>query len=921
MRNLITSLLFLGFAQFSFAQPGIRGKVADTLENRFLENAVVALIQKSDSTLYKFVRTDRNGAFNISVTDQGKYFILITYPKFVDFIDEVEIKDQPLDLGTFSLIQQAKLLEDLIVRQNVAIRMKGDTIEYKADSFKVAEGSTVKDLLRKLPGMQIDKNGQVIAQGQKVEKVLVDGEEFFSDDPAVVIENLRADAIDKVQSYDKKSDQAEFTGVDDGSRSKTLNLVLKDDRKKGYLGKIVVGGGTSERYSEEAMLNYFKGKKKFSVYGIASNTGRLGLDWNDRSKFGAGNDFGDAEVEMGAGFIMITGDGDDDFGDWQSNYYDEGIPRTIRAGAHASNKWSEDKQNANANYSLKNMLVNAEGNSLRKFILPDSAYYSRENHKSNTRQNEHLFNGTYDLKLDSSSSLKFKFNGRIENKSTGTETNTSSEDENLGLVNRNYRTNSTGQDNKIFLGSVLWRQKLKKKRRTISLSASYKNSEKKSDGYLFSATDFFENGMITEQDTIDQYKRNSSLVTTANSKLVYTEPIGKKSLLEFNYTFSKTSSTSDRKSFDKANGKYEQLNDLFSNRYSLNYLSNSGGLKYQYTGKKLTANIGSNMGVADYRQNDSSGKEVRHYRYTNLFPTSRFTYRFSQQRHLNLQYSGTPQPPSVEEIQPTRENTNPLFIVIGNPLLEQAFRHNISLFFTDFKMLSGRSIWLQGSFSPVQNAIVSNQVIDRGITTQKYVNTSGNYNYYFYGSYGTEIKSIGLNVGLNTNVNGGRYVNFVNGIKNSSRQTTLGLGFNSSKYKEEKYDVSVSTDFNYNRSASNINIQDNNFWSQQHNIRLHIYFTKKFQFGTEANFYLREKTDAFTGNNNFTVWDADLSYKFFKKRNGVLKLEVKDILKQRRGFDRQINANYIFERNYNMLGRYAMLSFQWNFTKNPGETK
>ncbi|MFL5773004.1 MAG: outer membrane beta-barrel protein, partial [Flavisolibacter sp.] len=755
MRILLTVLLFFIGIQLFAQQPSVTGKVKDTLENKNLHNASVSLIRKSDSTLFAFVRTNDQGEFAFRQVFPGKYYILVTYPKFVDYTDELEVGNTDQSLGTLALTEQTKLLEEVIVKQNVAIRMKGDTIEYKADSFKVQEGATVKDLLRRLPGLQVDSKGQITAQGQKVEKVLVDGEEFFSDDPAVVIENLRADAIDKVQSYDKKSDQSEFTGVDDGSRSKTLNLVLKDDKKKGYLGKVVVGGGTSERYSDQAMLNYFKGKKKVSVYGIASNTGTTGLGWEDRSKFGSGNDFDDADVEMGAGYIMINSEGDNDFSDWGNTYYDEGIPRTLKAGAHFSNKFNKDKQNINANYTINDVHINAEGNSLTKYLLPDSAYYSRESHLSKSDKTTQMLTGIYDVKIDSMSSLKFKLNGKVTHSENITKSHTQSENEELVPVNMNDRTNTANSDNKIFLGSVLWRQKFRKKGRTLSLTASHKISDIDMDGYLLSATDFLNNGVVSKTDSINQLKTNMSETITTTSKLVFTEALSKKTMLELNYVFNRTNSTSDRKSFDENNGKYEQLNYTYSNKYSLNYLSNNGGAKIQYNGKKLVANIGSNVGVSHYRQLDSTGKEDRHYSYTNLFPTSRISYKFAAQRSINFNYTGTPQPPSIEQIQPLRENIDPLFIKVGNPNLKQSFRHNFSVFFNDFKMLTGRSIWINASITPVYNAIVTSQTTVNGVTSQRYINTKGNYNYWFYGSYNFKLKKADLNTGVNLNFNGG----------------------------------------------------------------------------------------------------------------------------------------------------------------------
>ncbi|MGZ3940080.1 MAG: TonB-dependent receptor, partial [Flavisolibacter sp.] len=888
MRKLLFACLLTGAFQAAFAQSGVKGRVADTLNKKPLDNAVVSLLRKSDSTLYKFTRTNKEGDFSISNLIAGKYLLLVTYPKFVDFADEIELDGSDKNLGSIPLTLQSHLLDEVVIRQNIAIRIKGDTIEYKADSFKVAEGASVKDLLKKLPGMQVDKDGRITAQGEKVNKVLVDGEEFFSDDPAVVIENLRADAVDKVQSFDKKSDQAEFTGVDDGSRSKTLNLVLKEDKKKGYLGKVVLGGGSNERYSEQAMLNYFKGKKKISVYGIASNTGQTGLGWGDRDKFGGGSDFGDAEVEMGAGFIMIMGNNDQDFSDWENQYRDEGIPRTIKAGGHYSDKWNSDKQSVNGNYSIKDMNVNAVGNSLKKFLLPDTSYYSNEDHISKSAQTQHLFTGTYDFKIDSMSSVRLKFNGKVEDKKNYTVTNTETLDEDEVLVNRNGRLNTVNTNNKVFLGSALWRQKFKKKGRTISLSGSYKNGVENSDGYLNSGTEFYNSGILNRTDSVNQYKTAATTTATINSKLVYTEPAGKKGIVEFNYTLNNVKSNSDRKSFDKVAGKYESLNPLFSNKYQLDYLSNSGGVKYQYNGKKLIANIGSNLGMSNQTQRDSVGKEVGQLNFTNLFPTSRITYRFAPQRSLNLNYSGTPQSPTIEQVQPILENTNPLFVTLGNPTLRQSFRHNVSVFFNDYKTLSGRSIWINGSVTPVHDAIVTSQVIDSGITRQRYVNAKGNYDYWFYVSYNIKIKKLDMFLGFNANNNGGSYVNYVNGLKNSTHQATNGVGINIGKYKENKFEFNLSSNFSYNKSQSTT--QKVSYWSSSDNANVNIYITKNFQLGTDADLTLRQKTDAFTGNNNFFVWNANASYKVFKKRNGVFKLEMNDILQQRRGYERTFNS-------------------------------
>jgi Outer membrane protein beta-barrel family len=673
------------------------------------------------------------------------------------------------------------------------------------------------------------------------------------------------------------------------------------------------------------MLNYFKGKKKISVYGIASNTGLTGLGWDDRSKFGEGSDFGDAEVEVGAGFIMINSSGsDNDFNDWENSYRNEGLPKAVKAGAHVSNKWNADKQSINSNYTLKKLDVDAEGNSLTKTFFKDSAIYSNESHTSVTSQTQHLFNGTYDLKLDSLSSLRLKFNGKIQTEENYTSTHTETDNQDFQKLNTNGRTNAFNSDNKIFLGSFLWRQKFNRKGRTLSLSASYKNADNYSDGFLNSGTELFSNGTLFRTDSINQYKTNSSITSTANSKLVYTEPAGKKGILEFNYTINNVTSNSNRKSFDKVNDKYESLNPLFSNKYQLTYLSNSAGVKFQYNGKKITANIGSNAGVSHYAQKDSLGREVRQFNYTNLFPTARISYRFAPQRAISVNYSGSPQAPAIDQVQPIVENTNPLYKTIGNPSLRQAFRHDLSFFFNDFKTLTGRSIWINGSLNSTHDAIVSNQTVVNGITTTQYVNASGNYNYWFYGSYNIKIRKTNMYAGLSTTANGSRYVNFLNGERNFSHQRTIGSGFNIEDYKEDKFDFWLRTNFEYTVSVSaknklvNENHSKTNYWSQTHNAGINLHFKKRLDIGTDADFTFKQKTDVFANNNVFTIWNANIAYKVFKKRNGIFKFEINDILKQKRGYERSSFYNSISEKYYNTLGRYAMLSFSWNFTKNPG---
>jgi hypothetical protein len=918
---LLTLFSFQSFSQ----NAAIKGTVIDTAEKRNLYQAVIALMRYDDSVLVKFVRSDHDGHFTIKNIPAGKYYLITTFPRYADFVDEITISgDTIVNMDKLVLTPAATLLEAVVVRQNVAIRIKGDTIEYKADSFKVAEGANVQELLRKMPGMQVDRNGQITAQGQKVEKILVDGEEFFSDDPAVVTTNLRADAIDKVQSFDKKSDQAEFTGIDDGVRSKTLNLVMKEDKKKGYFGKLSAGVGTEDRHSGDAMLNYFKGKKKMSAYGIMSNTGKVGLDWSERDKFGGGNDLGDATVEVGAGMIMISGGGDRDFSEGSASFNGEGIPRAWKAGAHFSNKWNNDINHINTNYNIKKMDVDAAGSSITQlFLADDSSIYTNESHRSANSQMQQTFTGFYDLKLDSFSSIRFRLNGLVGNNKSVSQTDATVLDGNQDPLSRNRRNNITDADNRIVLASLLWRQRLKKKGRTFSLFASHKYSEMESTGFLIG--DIFsydDNNAPVLDSAFDQLKSGYNKTLTSQARAVYTEPLSAKTTLELNYTFNRNAVTSDRKAFDKVNGKYDAFNQPLSNNYSLLFYSNTGGAKIQYNSKKLVANIGANAGVSNYVQRDSLDRKVNHFSYTNVLPSAQVNYRFSTQRMLMFQYNGAPQPPSIGQVQPVRVNDDPFNIVIGNPNLKQAFINNIGLFYNDFKVLTGRSIWMNAGMSLISNAIVQSQTIDgRGARTLQYVNTSGNHNAWAYASYGFKIKKPEINVNIDVNARNSRYVTFLNGSKNTSDNNSVGFGLGFYRYKESKYNIGINGSANKNfgktsGNTGNVNAQ-NNFWTFDSDIDGDYYFTKRLSIGSRLDMNFREKIEGFEQNNNVLMWNGNISYKIFPKRNGEFRLEAFDILNQRKGFERYFSNNTLIERNYQVLTRYFMLTFTWNFTKTP----
>jgi hypothetical protein len=324
----------------------ITGTLADTVNLTNTGYASVSVLNASDSVLQSFTRTDENGRFALNVKATGKYLLLISHPSFATYVDILDVDKTNTDAGTIIMTSKKQMLNEVIITDARAIVIKGDTIEYNADSFKTRAFDNVDELLKKLPGIEIGKDGKIKAYGQEVKKMTVDGEEFFSDDPAIVSKTLRASAIDKVQVFDKKSDQAAFSGVDDGERIKTINLQLKENAKKGYFGKAQLGGGVPGYFENEAMINAFKGKQKIAAYGIMSNTNTVGLGWEEENKYGSGREF---SQDDDGNFYSVSGTDEED---WGGEYRGTGLPKSWVGGALYNNKWLNDSLIFSSNYKF-----------------------------------------------------------------------------------------------------------------------------------------------------------------------------------------------------------------------------------------------------------------------------------------------------------------------------------------------------------------------------------------------------------------------------------------------------------------------------------------------------------------------------------------------------------------------------------------
>ena len=693
MKKIILLINLLACYYFSFAQnASVTGVIIDTINKQNLVNASVSLLGQKDSIVYKSTQSDTKGIFEFNNLLPGNYLLFITHLNYENYTEHLRLNSTShINIGTVIMTLKVIVLKEVQVRKEVsAINIKGDTTEFNADNFKVREGASVEELLKKLPGIQVDKNGVITAMGEKVSKVFVDGQEFFGDNPTIATKNLQANAIDKIQVYYKKSDQAIFTGIDDGNQSKTINLQLKEDKKKGSFGMLDLGVGLNDKWNNKAMINSFRNKTQFSAYANMNSIDRTGIDLQQSNYFTSDNDPG-LNNNLG-GFNSLA---NNDYGFNNSFSVGDGVPKSWSGGLNYSNKFNDDQQSINGSYQYNKLNSEGYGNTFSQSVLPDTVFFKNESGKTFSSRQTHSFNGTYELQLDSTTSIQIKTKGYKGVSNSINNFNSESRNQFGNVVNNSMRNTYANGDDESLQSSFLIRKKFKKRGRTISFNLAQNYNQNKSDGFLYSLNSFFnKNGGIASTDTTDQKKVNESIINSLNGKLIYTEPLSKKLFVELIYAFLSNRSDAQRLSFNKdVNGKYEFMNNTFSNHYNFNVFTNLAGVAFKYNGKKTTASFGSDIAKSTFTQKDLLADTSLKRDFTNFFPRASFVYKFNKSGYLSIIYNGNTRQPSIRQIQPVSDNTNPLSIITGNPLLKQEFDHSINFNLNYFNLLSQRGIF------------------------------------------------------------------------------------------------------------------------------------------------------------------------------------------------------------------------------------
>lgn len=893
MRWVITFLCMFAILSRGLAQErvgSIQGRLQDSTLDRGCALVVVAILN-GDSSLVRFTRTRKDGSWAIRGIPGGSYLLLTTHPSYDDYLARIVIKaDSLTDLGILFLQPKADTLTAAIVTpRNPPMHIRGDTLEYNTANVKMNVNATVEELLKRLPGVQVDQNGNITINGVPVQHLMVDGEDFFGGDPKIATQNLNADMISKIQFIDKKSSQAEFTGVDDGQRTKTVNLVLKDDAKKGYFVKGEVGDGPQGFYNVNGMLGAFRGVRQLGVLAMTANNGSTGF-----SGEGAGLSIGG-----GAGDALGASAGG-------------GIPQVEGAGAHYSDKWNGKVDHLSGNASFGFLTTHPWSSSITQQTLPDTQYTTTQNASSVNTSNRQNLNVDYDYVPDTVSAFRFSVRGM---KAAGNDqyASTGSSTFNDTLVNGSRTNIHSLVSSQNFSGNLMYRLRSRKKRtRNFSVTAGLSEQSNITNGYLYVLNNFYQpSGSLLNIDTTDQRKAIVSSNLNLNSNLNYTEPLWRNTVLAVRYNINYNRSETQQSTFGKGDGKYEDLIDSLSNHYQNDVLNQTATINLQGTGQPLTYTIGGDINQYSNRQADLQNDSVSSYKYITINPRINARYAINKNHGISFNYSAHTQQPSINQLQPVQNNNNPLYITLGNPNLRSSFSQEFGLNYDQVKPVFFNVGLNFGYTSNDISTKVYTDSLGRQISQAVNVNGSENAGIHF----GFNHKIMGIDLGANLNANTSRSVNYVGDLLSNNDTYNAGGGVSIGKYVADHYSIRVSSNVNYSASVSSVNTSaPTHFWTHNENVELSLFPLPGFEINTNADYSWRQKTSVFDNNNTTLLWNAYLGKNFLQNRL-VIKLRINDILGENAGIGRSFSANTTSQTASNIIGRYWMISASYRFIR------
>jgi hypothetical protein len=913
---LLTFLLLFFLLQLNISNAQIRagivtGSVIDTIGKQKLVSATINVLDAKDSSLVAFGRSNEKGSFSISRLNNGNYVLVVSYTGFNKLEKAFTVTtDKPVcDFGLIAMTSKNTLKDVEVTAAPIVIR--GDTIEFNAGSFKVNKpNAVVEDLLKKLPGIEVDKDGTVKANGQEVKKILVDGKVFFANDPKLATKNLQADMVNKVQVFDKKSDKSEFTGFDDGNSETTINLTLKSDKRTGVFGKASAGGGTDERYKANANINKFQKGEQLSFIGQANNVNQQGFSIMDALSFSGGpGSSGGAGLMNGSSGLNVS----------NGSNTAQGITATQAAGLNYNN-FKSSKLDLNSSYFFNGTQLNNNYNTRRESYIGDTTQLYNENGTNFKNNYNHRFNAAIDVKTDSMNSLKITPAFTYQTTTTGTQRSFNTLGAKGNLLSDGYSNTANSQQGYNLSTTALWRHRFQKKGRTFSAELNVGRNESDGDGSQFTVNNRYTNSALLSTDTLNQKNITNAVAGSYSANLSYTEPVSRRSLIEISTWYNHSDNKSNKTTYDYniAGGKFDLLNDRLTNFFDNSYNYKGAGIAYRENRKGWNYMIGTKFQSADLNSYLQTTKTNVSQSFFNVLPTAQLQISKNRYRNFRLIYSGTTTQPTVAQLQPVEDISDPQNITKGNPGLKQSYNNNLRISYNSFDPYTMKSFFVFVTAKQTFNAIANNDSINAfGGKRTTYENVNGVYNANMNMAIGLPVKMGETKAKLNLNT----YASYAHNINLLNDKNNNITGINASEnasltytYKE-LFDITGGGGINWNLAQYSLQASQNtNYFSYTGNFDFDLYLPGGFTF--ETNIDYTKNTGRSAGyNNSFVLWNAAIAKSFLKNKRGEIRFSTNDILNQNSGLTRNTNGNYVEDTRYTVLQRYALLTFTYSLNK------
>ena len=931
MKKILLLLLCLFAGATAHAQTTgrftLKGTFTDT-SGVGLPEATVMLLLPKDSSLVNFSRTDKQGAFEFRNLKRVNYLLKVTYVGYLPYQKNIAPKDGDVtDLGKEKMEYMDQALYEVVIKAFKApMSIRGDTIEYDPKSFKVPPGANVEDLIRRLPGLQVDQDGSIKAQGEAVKRVTVDGKRFFGDDVKAATKNLPAEAISKVQVFNDKTEQSRITGVDDGKHEKTLNLQLKDSHKKGGFGKATAAVGTDNRLEGKINYNRFNEKNQFSIIGLGSNTNQGGMSWDDYQDFKGSQSFNwgdDGDFGFGGGVRYISfGGGDDESLTIQagSGSQNRGFNKNWAGGANYN--FDEKKTKFNTSYYYNQTTQDLDATSRQTNFLTNSAFTKLDTNGRLNFNANHRGSLRFEKTLDSLNTIIVLSNARIGN---GTADYKSHQEFYRGEQDTDQLStvsdlNNFSDFNSFAIGNTaIFRHKFRKKGRNFAASFAYNVNNTNGKVSQRSVNQFFRTSQTTPDSVlnVNQTNETKSLRNQIKGSLLYIEPLSKKFFLESFYNYSLKTDDVDRDVFDIGEGtavRNLNLSRYYKNTSTYNRVGTT--LRYSKNGINISGGLGAQQihldGDFAINQDDVNRTNVDR-KFFNWVPNVSINFDLKQNRYLYGGFNVSVQEPNIRDLQPIVDNSNPLYIRVGNPSLVPTTTQSFNLGYNYFNPGSFVQMFFGTNYSYFKNQVIYSQVVSENlVTTTMATNVSGGNNVNFYGNYGFPLVKTKSNLNLNASYDRSNNLTNINNALNETISNGYNWGLRLDYTPSDKFTVYTNAgwsirDTKYSiSSGQNQKIVNGNYGAElNYKLPKDIYFNSRFSYNT----YLNKR---FGFDQKMPILNLSLYKTMLKSKKGEIRLSAYDLFNKNRGISQSAYQNFVSQEQVRTLARYFMLSFSYN---------